>query len=157
MYKKIYGLSTLLSLALVAGQAHACLDHYYGDGGSAGFFQSSQGVSNIKNLPKKEQLFKVKHPRATLVVINEDTKFDIDYDLPPKAKNVSLQFTANENVEILDQDIELKDLNGTATARFRVMKKGVDIITVTVSGEHEGEVLTYSSTIYINAKPATPS
>lgn len=157
MFKNICSLSALLGLFLVANQANACLDHYYGDGGNAGFFSGSQGLANIKKLPKKPQVFRVKHPRATLVVTNEDTKFDIDYDLPPEAKNVSLQFTANENVEILDQDIELKELNGTATARFRVKRKGVDIITVTVSGEHEGEVLSYSSTIYINAKPATPS
>ena len=156
MYKKICIASASLSIALLTGQANACLDHYYGDGGNGGFFNSA-GASAIKNLPKPEKIFKVKHPRATLVTTNEDANIEIDYDLPPEAKNVSLQFTANENVEMLDQDIELEGLNGTATARFRVKEKGVDIITVIVSGEHEGEVLSYSSTVYINAKPATPS
>ncbi len=157
MIKKIWISSAALSLSLLGTQANACLDHYYGDGGNGGFFNSSQGAAALRNLPKKEKIFKVKHPRATLVTTNEDANIEIDYDLPPKAKNVSLQFTANDNVEMLDQDIELEGLNGTATARFRVKEKGVDIITVTVSGEHEGEILSYSSTVYINAKPATPS
>jgi len=156
MFKNILVLGTFLALSLLAAQVNACMDHYYYEPtGNGSFFNSSRASSRIMSPTAK--VFKVKHVPATVVVIDEDSDFKIDYDLPPTSKNVSLQLVAGGNVELLDNDIQLKDLNGTATARFRVTQKGIDTITVTVRGEHEGEVLSYSSTMYINAKPATPS
>jgi len=158
MFKNICVVTAVLNLSLMAFQVDACMDHYsYQRGYSASFFSDSRPASTMSNLALKKKVFKVKHPPATVVVIDEDSSLKIDYDLPPESKNVSLQFVATRNVELIDQDIFLTEKNGTATARFRVRQKGSDTITVTVSGEHEGEVVSYSSKIYINAKPATTS
>lgn len=163
MSKKTCVLTAFLSLSLLAAHANACMDHFSFDQGSAGLFGFSNGFNNgahtgfgAKPLPIKEKTFRVKHQSVAVVVIDEDSNLVIDYDLPPEAKNVSLQFTATDNVELLDENIELTGLNGTVNARFRVKQESVvDRVTVTVSGEHEGEVLSYTSQLYINAKPAT--
>ena len=151
--------STILALSLLTPQANACMEHYAYDQGfnSGSIFSGSRTAVKVRSLPVQEKVFKVKHPIATIVVIDENSDLKIDYDLPEMAKNVSLQFAATRNVELMEDDIQLTDLNGTATTRFRVKQKGVDTITVTVSGEHEGEVISYSSKIYINAKEATAS
>jgi len=159
MFKNINicALGALLTLALLTPQAKACMEHYgYEQGGfnSGSIFGSSRTAVRVRSLPVQEKVFKVKHPIAAVVVIDQDSDLKIDYDLPEMAKNVSLQFAATSNVELMQDDIQLTDLNGTATTRFRVKQKGVDTITVTVSGEHEGEVISYSSKIYINAKAA---
>lgn len=158
MYKNICVLSTALSLCLLSAQANACMDHYfYEQGNQAGLFSGSRAMSRMKRPSAQEKVFRLKHAPATVVIIDKDANLKIDYDLPPESLNVSLRFSTNNNVEMLDQDIVLNGLNGTANARFRVKKTGIDTITVTVSGEHEGQFLSYSSKIYINAKPATPS
>jgi len=155
MFKNTCVIGALLSVSLLPVQANACMDHYFYEQGNTGLFKGSNRGPGMRNFSIKKKIFKVKHPSATVVVIDEDSNLKIDYDLPPESKNVSLQFVATSNVELLNQDIQLTELNGTATARFRVKQKGFDTITVTVSGEHEGEALSYSSKVYINAKPAT--
>jgi len=159
MFKITVVLSAFVGLALLAPQANACMEHYYYDqGGSSGLFGGSRPAYRMTKQTVKEKVFKVKHAPATVVVIDEDSNLKIDYDLPPASNNVSLKFAVtSSNVELLDENIQLTDLSGTATARFRVKEKGIDTITVTVRGEHEGQILSYSSKIYINAKQAASS
>ena len=158
MFKNICVSSACISLSLIAVQANACMEHYaYGGGYNSGFFSGSKAPARVKFQPAKKKVFKVQHAPAAVVKIDEDSNLEISYDLPQTSKNVSLQLEATDNVELLDQDIQLTELNGTANARFRVKEKGLDTITVTVSGEYEGEVLTYSSKVYVNARLTTAS
>ena len=148
-------LSTLIGLTLLAGHAQACMDHYFYQQGQGGFFKGSNTAHRMMRTPAKEKIFKIKHPAAAVAVVEEDTNLKVNYKLPPSAKNVSLHFAATSKLELLDSEIDLTDQEGSVTARFRAHKKGVDIITVTVSGEHKGEVLTYSSKVYISAKASS--
>jgi hypothetical protein len=147
--------SLCLTLSLFATQANACADHFYFNPDKAGFFTGA--LIRMAGLAPPEQAFKVKHPPLSAVVVGEDSVITINYKRPWFSKNVRLHFAGTRNVEMLDEEIELTDYQGAVTARFRLKGRGFDAITVTVSGEHKGEVLRYSSRVNVMAKHAPSS
>ena len=154
MIKTSIVFSILLIISFAANNAEACMDHYFYDQGSYGALNKSKRFSSLNRRVVQKKVFQVRHTPAALATVDENTSLQISYKLPDTAKNVSIEFTGTDNVELLDQDVELTELNGTITARFRVRKQGVDTITVTVKGENEGEQLSYSSSVYVNTKAA---
>jgi len=155
MFKKTSLAVIGANLMFLGLSAQACMDHYFYDRGNYSLSPGANAYSRMVRPVVKEKVFKVKHPATTIAIIDEDTNLDVKYELPAESKNVSLAFKGSKNVELLDDRFTLSEENGTITARFRVKQKGVDTITVTVSGEHEGEMLTYSSKVYIGSKAAS--
>lgn len=154
MFKTAIIFSTLLIFSFAANNSQACMDHYFYDQGSYGALNKSKRFSSLNRTVVQKKVFQVRHTPAALATVDEDASLQISYKLPATAKNVSIEFTGTDNVKLLDQGVELTELNGTVTARFRVLKQGVDTITVTVKGENEGEQLSYSSSVYVNTKAA---
>lgn len=147
--------SLCLITSLFASHANACADHFYVNPDEAGFFTGT--LIRWAGLAPPEQAFKVKHPPLSAVAINEDAEIIVNYKRAWFSKNVRLHFAGSRNVEMLDQDIELTNYQGTVTARFRLKSRGFDAITVTVTGEHKGEILRYSSRVNVMAKHAPSS
>jgi hypothetical protein len=144
-----------LTLSLFATHANACADHFYLNPDEAGFFAGA--LIKMAGLAPPEQAFKVKHPPLSAVVIGEHSEITIKYKRPWFSKNVRVHFAGTKNVELLDEEIALTDYQGAVTARFRLKGKGFDAITVTVSGEHKGEILRYSSRVNVMARHAPTS
>lgn len=147
--------SFCLAISLFSAQANACANHFYFNPDNAGFFTGA--LIKMAGLAPPEQVFKVKHPPLSAVVIGEDSVITIDYDRPWFSKGVSMRFTGSRNVEMLDEDIVLTDYQGTVSACFRLNGRSFDGITVTVSGEHKGEVLSYTSRVHVMAKNTVSS
>ena len=152
--KKINLISALIVSSLMASVAHACMDHYFYQRGNNALFGNSDAMARLNRPAAKPKVFKVKHPGATVAIVDKDHQINVDYKLPADSTNVSLQFSATNNVQLVDEEIKLTDSDGTVTAKFRVKKKGIDTITVTVSGEHGGETLSYTSRVYVSTKAA---
>ncbi|MEO0368660.1 MAG: hypothetical protein AAF197_07725 [Pseudomonadota bacterium] len=143
----------VFSTFLASTTASACMEHYMFEQGRTGF---SQYTSVYSSLPKpKPKLFIVKHPSIAIAVVDKEQELSVKYDLPLDAKNVSLSFSSNQNIDVLDETIELDDSNGVVTARFRPLMSGVNMITVTVAGEHAGEQLSYASKMYVRSQAAS--
>ena len=156
MYRVCLTISAFLLAAglLTAGSVNACMDHYFFGQGNNSFFHGSNTASRFVSAASKNKVFKVKHSSAKVAVIGESTNLDVSYEIPPASKGVKLEFAANEKVDVIDQNIAIDDQSGTVTARFKPLAKGLNIITVTVSGEHEGEEYQYSSRVYVSTKAA---
>ncbi len=146
MAKSILTVSLYLAALLLANTASACFYHY--GGGFAG-----GNMPGAAALAMPEKRFKVNHPSTTIAVIGEEAELSIEYDRSDVSENVRIQVSGTANVEVLDQDIELMALTGEVKARFRLTGKGYDMITITISGDHEGENLSYSSRVFVRAKP----
>ena len=152
MTKIITAVSLYLGMSLLANYASACFFHY---GQGYGGFSGDQ-ANPTAAFTAPEKIFSVKHPPTAVAIINEYSEITLEYDRPITSKNVSIQLTGSANVELLDQNIELIDFSGEITARFRLTGKGFDVITITVTGEHNGDSLRYSSRVYVRAKQAAP-
>ena len=134
--------------------AQSCMEHYgYGFGGNhGGFFNYSSNIADINELAKDVKVFKVNHPSAAIAEVQKEETLELDYELPLESENVRLTLSATNNITMIDQVFDLKQKSGKIIARFLARKKGINAITVTIAGEHEGERLSYTSELYIKAK-----
>ena len=150
-------LTSLLASSSVFVTAQACMEHYgYGFGGNhGGFFNYSSNISDINELAKDVKVFKVNHPSAAVAEVQKEETLELDYELPLESENVQLTLSATNNITMIDQVFDLKEQSGKVVARFLARKKGINAITVTIAGEHEGERLSYTSELYIKAKKST--
>lgn len=151
MLKKGFRFSviTVFSLLLYAPQTFACATHLYLNPDDYGFIGGS--MIRMAGLAPPEPAFKIKHPPTTKVEIGELSEIVVSYKRPWRSKNVTLQLKASKNIELIDKNLALEDFDSSIPIRFKLIGKGYNNITLSVSGEHKGEMVSYSSKIFIGA------
>ena len=88
-------------------------------------------------------------------VIGEMSEVEVTYSRPFFSENVRLVVTGTKNVELPTEELTLEERDGTLTIPYQLTGTGFDQLTLKVSGEHKGKVVTETRRIYLRAsKPA---
>lgn len=136
-------------LALASAQAMACGDHLYFNPEEMGFFGGA--VVRMVGLAPPEPVFKLEHPSISKAIIGESNKVTVRYSRPFFSKNVRMELKGTGNVQLAKEDILLEERNGSVTIPYQLSGNGFNQITVTVIGEHKGEIVRESGRVYIRA------
>ena len=139
----------LIYVALASTQAMACANHLYINPDDLGFFGGA--VVRMAGLAPPEPVFDLEYPSMAKARIGEKSEVTISYSRPFFSKNVRMELTGTGNVEIAEEAIMLEERNGIITIPYQLSGNGFDQITVTIIGEHKGEVVRESARVYIRA------
>lgn len=149
MNKIIHLLLICIPLILSSTRASACGAHFMIDPDQMGFFGGA--MVRMAGLAPPEPVFDIDHPRMMKSVVGAETEVAIAYSRPFFSKNVSLTITGTNNVALDQDQIILQDREGTVTVSFELTGSGYDYITLTVTGEHKGEVVREVARVYVRA------
>ena len=114
--------------------------------------QGHYGTNKKVALNEPYKVFNLKHSPTALSVLGEEAVIAVEYYRPNLSKNARIKLAGTSNIELIDHEIDLVDSKGEITARYRLTGKGYDVITITISGEQNGENHSYSSRVYVMAK-----
>ena len=109
-------------------------------------------VVRMAGLAPPEPVFELEHPAMAKTLIGEKSEITVNYSRPFFSKNVVLKVSGTSNIQLFQEAIELDDRSGTVSIPYQLSGSGFDSITLTVSGEHKGEVVREVARIYIRAK-----
>lgn len=151
MHKITALLAITFSILLFWQDSTACMYHSFYGANSSSYLDRSSAFSNY-NRPQKKIAFNILHSPAAVAAINKSQALDVEYQLPANATNLSLQFSATDNVELLTQSVPLADKNGTAVVKYRGKQTGKGTIWVTLQGDVEGEALNHVSSVFLSIK-----
>ncbi|MDJ0927766.1 MAG: hypothetical protein QNJ73_08955 [Gammaproteobacteria bacterium] len=132
----------------------ACLDHMSIDPEALGFFGGA--FVRMVGLAHPAPVFELEHPRMVRPVIGERSELIVNYSRPFFSKNVRLEVEGTPNVQLHLEEIALDDRDGTVTIPFHVSDSGFDLITLTVSGTHKGEMVSESKRITVQGSGKSP-
>lgn len=151
------GLATLgLYCTLWASTASACLGHLlYADPDEfSRVYGSIAASSGLHVTPAK--LFSLEHPVTAVVPLKEEATVEVRYRRPAESASVTLSLAGTDNVELVDNELTLPDLEGTVSVRFRLTDHGgYDALLLTVSGMHDGDIISETSKVYLLGKRET--
>ena len=153
MFKKLAYLSLGLWCVSWAPTSSACLAHLmYAD--SEEFSRVYRNIAESSGLfAAPVQRFPLQHPVTAVVDLETESTIEIHYQRPNDSANVTLALAGTGNVELIDAELPLQDRDGTVKVRFRLTGYGKhDALLLTVSGEHEGAVISEKSKIYLLGK-----
>ena len=136
-------------------QAAACAGHLYLNPDDFGFIGGA--VVRMAGLAPPEPVFDLEYPTMTKAVIGDESAIAVSFSRPFFSDNVSLKIKGTKNVQLLQDEFILEDRSGIINIPYELTGSGYDTITLTVSGEHKGEIVSESGRIYIRAasKPKT--
>ncbi|MGI9315837.1 MAG: hypothetical protein ACR2QW_00780 [bacterium] len=135
--------------ALMSARAMACGDHLYINPDELGFFGGA--VVRMVGLAPPEPVFELEHPSMAKAKIGENNELTVSYSRPFFSKNVRMELKGSGNVKLAEEALLLEDRNGSVTIPYQLNGNGFNQITVTVIGEHKGEIVRESGRVYIRA------
>ncbi len=138
-----------LLLGLAPARVLACAGHMYINPDNLGFFGGA--VVRMAGLAPPEPVFKLEHPAMAKAKVGEDSEIIVTYSRPFFSDNVRLELQGSTNVQLPVTDIPLEERDGTVAITYQLSGSGFDQITLTVSGEHKGEIVRESTRIYLRA------
>ncbi|MEM1110267.1 MAG: hypothetical protein AAGI11_00045 [Pseudomonadota bacterium] len=148
MIKRILGIGCVMA-ALAPAPLWACAAHLTINPDELGFFGGA--MVRMAGLAPPEPVFDLEHPAMVRAGIGERSELVVNYERPYFSKNVRLKVTGSRNVNLHSQELQLDDRKGTFTIPYELSGSGYDTITLTVSGEHKGEVVTEVGRVYVRA------
>ena len=149
MINKLSGSLLCICLTLASTQALACGAHMYINPDNLGFFGGA--VVKMAGLAPPEPVFKLEHPSMAKAVIGQDSEVIINYSRPFFAKNVRMELKGTSNVDLSQEEFLLEEREGSVVIPYQLTGTGFDQITVTVVGEHKGEMVRETRRVYIRA------
>ena len=146
-----------LCLVLTPGKLLACANHMYINPNELGFFGNA--MVRMAGLAPPQKVFTLDHPVMVKSDLGEKHEITVKYTRPFFSKDVRMQLKATENVELGETVIPLEAREGAVTIPYELVDAGIDSITLTVSGQHKGEVVREITRIYVgaNTKQSKPA
>ena len=107
-------------------------------------------MARMAGLVPPPPVFDVVHPTMMRAQVGEKSEVVVSYSRPFFSKNVRLRVKATNNVSLDLEEVSLDERAGTVKVGYVLATgSGYESIILTVSGEHDGEIVNQSSQIYL--------
>ena len=154
MIRKYAVVLVCFCLPLASVRVGACEAHFMFNPDKLGFVGGT--VARLAGLTPPEPVFDLEHPAMARAEVGEKSEVVITYSRPFFSKNVRLELTGTSNVQLFREEILLEERRGTIKIPYELSGSGYDAITMTVSGEHKGDIVRETARIYVRANiPST--
>ncbi len=155
MKNKAILVSICLCLVLLPGRLWACAAHM---GFNPDQFGPIGGAAlRLAGLAPPKPVFELDHPATARSVLGENSEIVVNYSRPFFSSDVRIEVKGTGNIVLPQPSIPLDDREGTVTIPYQLVGAGYDAITLTVKGEHKGEMVQQVRRIYVRAKPSVPA